>query len=208
MEKSSTVVAADGRTASSPSSSSTLAGGQQQRSSSLGLDVFYKLLRLSSTTGNQDAAAAGQQQPGQPSSGQESANVPNKRSVDLPELVLTKSQRNDLVSTGGGSIESRLRVFDDIVANARSYQIAENTFSFIFHSTTDLLSDRNLSAEFRHRVWRCYTQLVDGHAESLGQIRFYLFDLVHNYQPSDDELPVMIDFLEGWFSLPFPTTLT
>lgn len=102
-----------------------------------------------------------------------------------------------------GSWESRVKMLEELAANiqpqhARNEQERDKLYSHVFRNTTDLL-DKSIPNELRQRVWRVYTVIIDGQAETMGQIRYYLFNLLATYEARDDDIPYLVNFLMGKF---------
>lgn len=102
-----------------------------------------------------------------------------------------------------GSLEGSLRIIDDLASAIRTQPLNEQAYSKIIRDTAELL-ERSQPTEVRHKVWRLYTQLVQGRAENVGQLRYLLFDLIHKNDARPEDIPYRIDFLIGtFFCCPF-----
>lgn len=105
-----------------------------------------------------------------------------------------------------GSLESRLNTIDELTNTIRSHQITDQKFSYILDVTKELLDEAQPN-EVRHRVWRLYTQLVRGKAESVGHLRYLLFDLILIHCGRSEDIPRRIDLLIGKTNARLPQIL-
>ena len=129
------------------------------------------------------------------------SNDPNmKRFAVISEYELISSQMYELRTRTSLSLESRVKIVDELVAHVnktvRTQPLTEDVFCHIFRETSELL-DSSQPYEIRKRIWKFYTQLIQRKSESLGQFRYSLFELVNKYECRTDELALKIDFLVG-----------
>ncbi|KPM09122.1 tuberin-like protein [Sarcoptes scabiei] len=112
------------------------------------------------------------------------------------------------IRKGSGSsinkTENRLKILEELVSssNHTSYRLPgqrDKFLSHVFYSTVDLLDSSN-GTDVRHKVWRIYTKLIDGQAETIGQLRYYFFNILEQYDAKDEDIPLLIDFLIAYQS--------
>ncbi|XP_075678387.1 TSC complex subunit tuberin isoform X3 [Dermatophagoides pteronyssinus] len=118
------------------------------------------------------------------------------------------NDQSNIMILRNGTWENRCKNLEELIQlNYGKYpknQIEhEKYLSFIFENTIDLLLDKSSSIpnECRHRIWRSYCKLLNGQAETIGMLRYYLFNTILNLDNNDDndddydDIPDIIDFL-------------
>lgn len=119
-----------------------------------------------------------------------------------------KIKMNELIIIRSGSWENRCKYLEELITTNYgkipqfNQQEREKFLSFIFENTIDLLDKSLHPNECRYRVLRLYCKLLNGQAESIGMLRYHLFNrLLANDLTNDEDIPYMIDFLMGKFFL-------
>ncbi|KAI2800138.1 Tuberous sclerosis 2-like protein [Blomia tropicalis] len=100
----------------------------------------------------------------------------------------------ELKNKTSGSLEAKLRNVDELINIVRNQSINEQTSSRVFRDMVELL-DKNQPNELRHKVWSLYTILVQGRAENLGELRYFLFELIEKHDGRFEDIPYRIDLL-------------
>ena len=123
-----------------------------------------------------------------------------KRFAVISEYEVISSQMYELRTRTSLSLESRIKIVDDLVSNVnktvRQQPLTESVFCHIFKETCELLEPTH-PYEIRKRIWKFYTQLIQRKSEALGQFRYSLFELINKYDCKIEELALKIDFLVG-----------
>lgn len=97
-------------------------------------------------------------------------------------------------------MENQLRIIEELDSLIRSKPVNENLCSYVLSSSKGMLDKTNPN-EVRYRVWRLYTLLVQGRAESIGQQRYLLFDLIRKNDGRSEDIPYRIDLFNGKYIL-------
>lgn len=93
-------------------------------------------------------------------------------------------------------MDNQLRIIEDLDNIIRTKPVNENLCSYVLLASQGLLDKTNPN-DVRYRVWLLYTQMVKGRAESIGQQRYLLFDLIRKNDGRSEDIPYRIDLFNG-----------
>lgn len=94
------------------------------------------------------------------------------------------------------TMENQLRIIEELDNLIRTRPVNESLCSHVLTSSKGMLDKANPN-EVRFGAWRLYTQLVQGRAESIGQQRYLLFDLIRKNDGRSEDIPYRIDLFIG-----------
>ncbi|KAM3864923.1 tuberin isoform 3-T3 [Diretmus argenteus] len=111
---------------------------------------------------------------------------PSKHNESKPsEFIITVDILKELHPDCG--ISNRIRVIHHVCDLAKAKKFEENAVEAVWKAVADMLTPEQLP-EARHAVLQLLRAIIQGQGERLGPLRAYFFNVIRDYQPSNEDL--------------------
>uniref|UniRef100_A0A3B3YMI3 Tuberin n=1 Tax=Poecilia mexicana TaxID=48701 RepID=A0A3B3YMI3_9TELE len=112
----------------------------------------------------------------------------------VPEFIITADIIKELHPDCG--LSNRIRMMNQICDLAKIKKFEENAVEAVWKAVEDMLSPEQ-PAEARHAVLQLLRAIIQGQGEWLGPLREYIFKVIRDYQPCNEDLSERLEVFKA-----------